>query len=88
MLSTHPHIQEVAVIGKPDAEWGQRIAAVVVPHIDMTLTLDDICKFCEDKLPKYQIPSVLEISSGLPRNNMGKVSKKVLIQQLYTCNTH
>ncbi|XP_033754466.1 malonate--CoA ligase ACSF3, mitochondrial-like [Pecten maximus] len=83
VLRTHPHINDVAVIGKPDSVYGQKVVAVICLHVNTTLTLEEVKKFCIDKLPSYQIPTVLEVMTELPRNHMGKCNKKRLLKELY-----
>lgn len=83
VLRTHPHISDVAVVGKPDSVYGQKIVAVICLHCNTVLTLDNLRKFCTDKLPSYQIPTVLEVMAELPRNHMGKCNKKLLLKTLY-----
>lgn len=83
VLQAHPKVGEVAVIGLPDAERGERVCAVVqlVPGAD-SLTLDDVAAFCRQQgLMTQKIPEQLEIRTELPRLTIGKVAKKELRQQ-------
>lgn len=78
VLRTHPDIQECAVVGVPDDEWGERVSAAVVLNPGSSMTLDDLKKWSSDKLAKYKIPSALRMLEELPRNVMGKVTKTVI----------
>lgn len=83
VLRTHPNIRDLVVIGKPDLVYGQKVVTVVCVHDNTTITLQGIRDFCKDKLPSYQIPTVLEVMDELPRNHMGKCNKKLLLKTLY-----
>nr|XP_023016110.1 acyl-CoA synthetase family member 3, mitochondrial [Leptinotarsa decemlineata] len=77
-LLLHPDIQECAVVGLEDETWGQQVAAFVVPKQDKEITLENLRKWSEDKMPKYWVPKVLKIMNSIPKNAMGKVNKKEL----------
>lgn len=71
-----------AVVGVPDAEWGERVAAVIIPHPSATLTADQVTAHCRQRLAPYKIPRRIEFTDALPRNALGKVQKATLRQQL------
>lgn len=75
VLRTHPDIQECAVVGVPDDEWGERVSAAAIPVADRSLALEEVREWAKDKLAKYKIPSKLLVVDELPRNVMGKVMK-------------
>ena len=80
LLFTSPAVNDVAVIGLPDAASGERACAVVVPaDPSAPPTLDDIAAFCRDAgLMTQKIPEQIEIVDVLPRNPTGKVVKHEL----------
>jgi fatty-acyl-CoA synthase len=75
-LAGHPAIVEVAVIGRPDAKWGEVPVAVAALHTD--LDLGDLDQFLTERLARYKHPKALEIVDALPRNPAGKVLKTEL----------
>jgi fatty-acyl-CoA synthase len=75
-LAGHPAIVEVAVIGRPDAKWGEVPVAVAAVHTD--LDLGDLDQFLTERLARYKHPKALEIVDALPRNPAGKVLKTEL----------
>jgi malonyl-CoA/methylmalonyl-CoA synthetase len=82
VLREHSAIREVAVVGMPDAEWGEIVTACVIIQPGQSLTLEQLREWCRDKLASYKAPRRLEICQELPRNAMGKVVKTELIRQL------
>ena len=75
-LAGYPAIVEVAVIGRPDAKWGEVPVAVAAVHTD--LDLGDLDQFLTERLARYKHPKALEIVDALPRNPAGKVLKTEL----------
>ncbi len=80
VLSTHPAVLEVAVIGIPHDLWGEQVHAVVVRRDGQdAATADDILDFCRDKIAGYKIPKSLSFADGpLPTTGPGKVAKRRL----------
>lgn len=78
LLITHPDIEEAAVIGVPDAEFGQRLAAFVTVRGQAALTEDEVKAFVKENLARYKIPREVVFLSELPRNPTGKVLKRTL----------
>jgi fatty-acyl-CoA synthase len=79
-LAAHPAIVEVAVIGRPDAKWGEVPVAVIALGAvsDKSLELADLDGFLTERLARYKHPKALEIVDALPRNPAGKVLKTEL----------
>ena len=70
-----PAIAEVAVIGEPDPQWGERIVAVVALKAGQSLSLDELRDFAGASLARYKLPRRLEFVAALPRNATGKILK-------------
>ena len=77
-LRLHEAIAECAVVGLPDAEWGERIAAVVVLKAGTDLDLATLRAWARESLTAHKLPSRLLVLDALPRNAMGKVVKPSL----------
>ena len=80
-LRTHPKIEEAAVIGIPDEEWGEQPRAIVVLKHDEVATADEIMEYCRERLSSFKRPRSVVFVDELPRNPMGKVLKRVLRDQ-------
>jgi malonyl-CoA/methylmalonyl-CoA synthetase len=74
-LRGHPSIAECAVVGVPDAEWGERVAVAIVLRGDEVLDLAALRAWAREMLAAYKLPSRLLVLEALPRNAMGKVVK-------------
>jgi acyl-CoA synthetase (AMP-forming)/AMP-acid ligase II len=81
VLMSHPAIQDAAVIGVSDEQWGEVPLAVLVSTGQQELTAEDLVAFCRDKLAGYKIPRQLAYVEALPRNPTGKILKKDLREQ-------
>jgi fatty-acyl-CoA synthase len=78
LLAGFPGVKEVAVIGVPDAEFGQRMRAFVVPAPGATLTEERLKAHVHDNLARYKVPREIVFADQLPRNATGKVLKREL----------
>jgi long-chain acyl-CoA synthetase len=77
VISGHPGVLEVAVIGLPDAHSGEAVAAYVVKK-DPAVTEADIIKHCREELTGYKVPRTVVFRDALPKTNVGKVLRRVL----------
>lgn len=82
-LLAHPDINDVAVIGAPDAVWGQKVTAVVQLKKGKNLTLAELKIWGREHMAPYTIPTGLLLVEEMPRNQMGKVNKKDLLRQFF-----
>ena len=78
VLYSHTKVEEAAVIGIPDPEWGQQPRAIVVLKKDQQATPEEIIEFCRTRLAGFKRPRSVIFVDSLPRNQMGKVVKKEL----------
>ncbi|PWY66461.1 peroxisomal AMP binding enzyme [Aspergillus heteromorphus CBS 117.55] len=77
-------IQEVAVVGLADEEWGQRVAAVVKQRAGTEpLELPSLRTQLKQEMAPYKIPTVLKLVDAIERNAMGKVNKKTIVQKYW-----
>jgi fatty-acyl-CoA synthase len=77
-LHHHPAVAEAAVVGLPDAKYGEVSSAWVVPRPGATLTEKDLRDYCREQIAHYKIPTYIRIVEQLPRTVTGKVRKHVL----------
>jgi len=74
VLARHPGVSEAAVVGVPDPEWGEVIAAVVVGN--GSASEDDLKVWVRSRLAGYKVPVRIRWADALPRNDMGKVMRR------------
>jgi len=79
-LREHPSVAECAVVGVPDPEWGERVAAAVVLEHGTGLDLPSLRTWGKEFLAAYKLPSQLLILDALPRNAMSKVMKSAIAE--------
>jgi len=77
VLARCPGVDAVAVVGRPDPEWGQRVVALVVPGAQPP-TLEDLRVAVRDELGPWAAPKDLELVADLPRTDLGKVRRTTL----------
>lgn len=79
-LLDHPSIQQCAVVGVPDDQWGEAVAAAVVLRAGHALALKDLRCWCRARISTYKIPQQLRAVDELPRNAMGKITKPSVLK--------
>jgi len=83
VVATHPAVAEVAVVGVPDATWGEVVCAVVVCRAGQRLELDDIRRICDGRLASFKHPRRLAVVDALPRTSAtGQVQRTLLAERL------
>ena len=78
IMRTHPAIRDCAVVGVPDDEWGERVAACIICHANHLLELKSLREWGKQHLAAYKVPTRMFVVEDLPRNAMGKVQKSVV----------
>ncbi|WP_284013651.1 o-succinylbenzoate--CoA ligase [Halobaculum litoreum] len=73
-LRDHPGVADAAVVGLPDEEWGERVAALVV-RSDPDVTADALESFCRERLAGFKLPRTIAFAEELPRTVSGSVRR-------------
>jgi long-chain acyl-CoA synthetase len=81
-LALMPEILEVAVVGMPGGDLGERVAAAVVLAPGAKLELEQVVRWCRQRLSRYAIPRELFVLPNLPRSQIGKALRRLVRQQL------
>ena len=83
VLLQHPTVKAVAVVGRPDPEWGESVVAFVVAEESAPVpTVDELDRLCIEHIARYKRPKEYRIVESLPTNNYGKVVKRELRELL------
>lgn len=82
ILRQHPAVKEACVVGLPDAEWGQTVAAMVELLPGESLSGQALILFSQEKLARYKQPRMIEIVDQLPQTASGKIERKVVFELL------
>jgi fatty-acyl-CoA synthase len=83
IIGQHPAIAEVAVVGVPDAKWGERPHAMVVVKQGQALTNDELKAFLQQfvesgKINKWTVPDTVDFVAAIPKTSVGKIDKKLI----------
>jgi long-chain acyl-CoA synthetase len=81
VLFMHPKVMEAAVIGVPDAKRGETVKAFVVLKQGQSATVEELRAFCKEKLAPYKIPTQVEFRTELPKTQVGKVLRRLLVAE-------
>lgn len=88
LLLAHPDIAEAAVIGQPDARWGEVAVAIVVPKTGSGIDAAGVLALLEGKIARFKLPRRVLLRDSLPKTALGKVQKPQLldwVQQTADC---
>ena len=80
VLYEHPDVKESAVVGIPDSKKGEIVKAYVVPKDDCSIDIEELRGYCYQNLTPYKVPKQFEVMEALPRNTVGKLLKRKLIE--------
>ena len=75
-LRSHPGVYDAVVVGVPDERWGQRVAAIVQPQPNTTLTLEELADHCTTHIARYKLPRELHLVDQMQRSPAGKADYK------------
>jgi malonyl-CoA/methylmalonyl-CoA synthetase len=75
LFRTHPEVADIAVVGVPDAHWGERVCAAILARPDATPDPAALRKWAAERLSPWKVPRELRVVEELPRNALGKVVK-------------
>jgi acyl-CoA synthetase (AMP-forming)/AMP-acid ligase II len=78
VLHRHPAVDDVAVFGVPDDDWGERVHAAVRRRAGCALTADELCAFARKHLADYKVPREVSFPEDFPRDSAGKLVKRLL----------
>ncbi|WP_226580798.1 long-chain-fatty-acid--CoA ligase [Halobacillus litoralis] len=81
VLYEHPDVKESAVVGIPDQEKGEIVKAYVVAKEGHSIDLEELKGHCYRNLTRYKVPKQFEITHELPRNTVGKLLKRKLVEK-------
>jgi malonyl-CoA/methylmalonyl-CoA synthetase len=81
VLRAHPGVADAAVVGTPSAEWGETVAAFVVPAdaVDAAVLEAELAQWCADRLAPYKLPRRWRWIEAVPRNALGKILRHELV---------
>ncbi|MGO4258652.1 AMP-binding protein [Marmoricola sp. RAF53] len=86
VIWSHPGVQDCAVIGVPDEDWGEAVKAVVELNPGETVTSEELIALCKRELGSVRTPKTVDFVDALPRSTVGKVLKKDL-RDIYWAET-
>lgn len=81
VILSHDAVEEAAIIGVPDLDWGERVRALVVLKDGEQASEEDISEYCRQRLASFKKPESVVFCQELPRNPMGKVLKRLLKEE-------
>lgn len=81
-LYRHPDISDVQIVGVPDAHYGEVLAAWIVPRKGVTLSEDEVKKFCRDHIAHYKVPTYFRFVEEYPMTITGKIQKYKIVEAM------
>jgi acyl-CoA synthetase (AMP-forming)/AMP-acid ligase II len=78
VLASHPAVDEVAVFGVPDLDWGEVVATAVVLHEGESVSEEHLIEYCRQRISSFKKPDHVVFVSELPHNSMGKLMRREL----------
>jgi long-chain acyl-CoA synthetase len=81
-LYKHPAVQECAVIGVPNWEWGEMVTAYIIPRPNAVIEKKEVKAFLKERLSAYKVPKEFHIVDDFPRSPAGKILKRKMREKL------
>jgi fatty-acyl-CoA synthase len=81
-LLTHPGIVDAAVIGIPDAKYGEELCASIIPRAGANLDADEIRAWCRDHIAHFKVPRHIRFVEQFPMTVTGKIQKFLIREQV------
>jgi acyl-CoA synthetase (AMP-forming)/AMP-acid ligase II len=78
VLLGHPQVEDAAVIGIPDEDFGQRLKAFILPAPHAEIAEEELLEWLRPRLARYQMPKEISVVNHLPYTSLGKLNKKEL----------
>jgi len=82
VIAEHPAVSEAAVVGRPDATWGEIPVAIVTLKAGETPDLESLLAHCRSNMAPFKVPQAIDFVASLPKNAQGKVLKAKLKERL------
>ena len=82
VIYTHPAVLECSVVATPDERWGEIVHAVIVVRDGAQVSSEEIIGYCRQTLAGYKCPKTVTFVEALPKTAIGKISRKVVREQL------
>jgi long-chain acyl-CoA synthetase len=87
VLYTREEIEECAVIGLPDPEWGERVCAFIIPRSGKRFDQEEIRTYLKSRLSSFKVPKEYRVVKELPRSPAGKILKRELRKEVLKSST-
>ncbi|WP_295646600.1 AMP-binding protein [uncultured Methylibium sp.] len=81
-LYRHPKVQDVQVVGVPDAKYGEELCACVIVRAGEQLTADELRAFCDGQIARHKVPRHIRFVEGFPMTVTGKIQKFLMREQM------